>query len=174
MYIYSKWSEKDLLHLSAVNGVADLYELLGIYISYCGDPSQDSFQDYYRNTVGKHPYHFRYIGELKVKHDLARNGIKVPRRDFRCFARTRKNIPIITSSNMGAILTELAAQLQRFSVTKEVLPLLEMEFSPQDVLYFQYYFVSKYVRVKGYASSFKKLPVFKKVLNDWETNILFS
>lgn len=90
VYIYSKWSEKDLLHLSAVNGVADLYELLGIYISYCGDPSQDSFQDYYRNTVGKLPYHFRNIGELKVKNDLARNGIKVPRRDFRCFARTRK------------------------------------------------------------------------------------
>lgn len=174
MYIYSKWSEKDLLHLNALNGVADLYELLGIYISYCSDLSQDSFQEYYKNTVGKRAFHFRNIGERRLKENLARKGVRVPRKDFRRFVRTIKYQSVCTSSDMGAILTELTDELHAISVTWEALSLLEMEFTPREVLYFQYHFVTKYVRLKGYASSFKKLFAFRKVLEEWETNILFS
>lgn len=174
VYIYSKWSEKDMLRLSAFNGVADLYELLGIYDSYCNDPAQTDFIEYYTATVGTRPFHFRNRGERIVKGKLRRKGLDVPRKDFRLLSRTRKNIPVIASSNMGAIFSELTDQLCKFQETTEVLSYMQREFSPQKILYFEYYLVSNYVRVKGYARSFEKLQCFKKVLNEWVKNQIFS
>ena len=66
MYIYSKWSEKDMLVLSATNNVADLYELLGIYISYKNSDLRSAFKDYYNENVKRKVYHFRNIGEKSM------------------------------------------------------------------------------------------------------------
>ena len=174
VYIYSKWSEKDMHRLSATNGVADLYELLGIYHSYCHDPAQRDFNEYYLTNVGTRPFHFRNLGEKIVKKNLLLKGINVPRKDLRLLSRTYKNIPVIASSNMGTIFSELTTQIYRFQVTTEALCHIKEGFSPLKTLYFEYNLVSKYVRVKGYASSFKKLNLFKDVLAEWESNKIFS
>lgn len=174
VYIYSKWSEKDMLRLSAINGVADLYELLGIYHSYCHDPAQLNFNEYYLTHVGTRPFHFRNLGEKIVKKNLLLKGIDVPRKDLRLLSRTYKNIPVIASSNIGAIFSELTTQIYRFQVTKEALYHIKKDFSPVKTLYFEYNLVLKYVRVKGYASSFKKRKLFKDVLTEWESNKIFS
>lgn len=174
VYIYSKRSEKDMLRLSATNGVADLYELLGIYHSYCHDPAQCNFNEYYLTSVGTRPFHFRNLGEKMVKKSLLLKGVDVSRKDIRLLSRTYKNIPVIASSNMGTIFSELTNQIYKFKVTTEALDNIKEGFSLQKTLYFEYYLVSKYVRVRGYASSFKKLALFKDVLAEWESNKIFS
>ena len=174
MYIYSRWSEKGMLRLSATNGVADLYELLGIYYSYCCDPAQSDFEKYYLANTGTRPFHFRNLGEKIVKKNLLSKGVDVSRKDIRLLSRTYKNIPVIASSNMGTIFSELTNQIYKFKVTTEALDNIEEGFSLQKTLYFEYYLVSKYVRVRGYASSFKKLALFKDVLAEWESNKIFS
>lgn len=174
MYIYSKWSDKDMLCLSAMNGVADLFELLGIYSSFCHDLSHQDFDEYYRANVGKRPFHHRNLGEKVVKSNLLSQGIDIPRKDFRLLFRTYTGLPVITSSYMGKIFSELTNQIFKYKVTADVLGEMKVHPTPQDMLYFQYYFVSRYVRVKGYASSFRKLPYFKSVLSEWENNTIFS
>ena len=83
MYIYSKWSEKDMLVLSATNNVADLYELLGIYISYKNSDLRSAFKDYYNENVKRKVYHFRNIGEREIKKNLESTGLRVSRAELR-------------------------------------------------------------------------------------------
>lgn len=174
MYIYSKWSEKDMLQLNVTNSVADLYELLGIYDCYCNDHLKCSFKKFYEETVNTRPYHFRNVGEKKLKSILQQKGIAVSRKEIRLLSRTYLNIPVIASSTMGIIFSELTNQICKDMKMQRMLHKLPLKFTPNDFLYFQYYLVSKYVRVRGYANSYKKAQAFRKVLNDWEMNCIFA
>ena len=174
MYIYSKWSEKELIKLSASNSVAVLYELLGIYIAYCHESKKDDFKEYYTKNVGKQPYHFRNTAEIKIKNSLKAKEYIVSRKEIRLLFRTYKNIPIITSDGMGVIFEEIVDQIYGIEVLEEILPQLELSFTPQEFLYFQYWLVSKYVRVRNYATSLKKRAVFRRVLDQWEANRIFK
>ena len=174
MYIYSKWSEKDMIKLSANNSVADLYELLGIYITYCHDPLEKDFKEYYSRNVGNQPHHFRNIGERKVKNSLQEKGYMVSRKEIRLLSRTYQNIPVIASSRMGVVFGEIVNQVYDLKVLEEALTQFKVEFTPREFLYFQHYLVSEYVYIKDYAKSFKKREVFKNVLNEWENNRIFK
>lgn len=174
MYIYSKWSEKDMIKLSANNSVAVLYELLGIYIAYCHEPKKADFKEYYTKNVGKQLYHFRNIAEIKIKNSLKAKGYIVSRKEIRLLSRTYKNIPIITSDEMGVIFEEIVDQIYGIEVLEEILPQLELNFTPQEFLYFQYWLVSRYVGVRNYATSLRKRRMFRRVLNQWEANRIFN
>ena len=174
MYIYSRWSEKDMLVLSATNNVADLYELLGIYISYKNSDLRSAFKDYYNENVKRKVYHFRNIGEREIKKNLESTGLRVSRAELRLLSKTYKNIPVIASSRMGTIFEEIVSQVYGTQELKAIFLLTQKETTPQDFLYFQHYLVSRYVRVKGYAASYAKRRVFEEILEKWENNQIFS
>ena len=173
MYIYSRRSDKDLFLMSATNSVADAYELLGLYHEYCHDATKWDFEEYYLSNVHTQPYHFRNIGEKIVKRSLLEKGIYVTRKELRLLSTTYQRIPVITSSRMGVIFSELMNWICNYEVPKSVILKWDQEFSPEDFLYFQYTFVYRYVHVKDYASSFKKAKAFGAVLEEWENSIIF-
>ena len=172
-YIHSRWCDKGMLFLDAYNCVANLYELLGIYVTYTHSRSKDSFKKYYMSNVNTHPFHFRNIGENKIKKELLSKDIFVTRREIRLLSKTYKNIPVYSSSNMGIILTELVNYIFGIKAMKNILTTSKTVFLPSDFLYFQYSLVSQYVRIKGCAISLKKHKLFKSVLKEWEDNIIF-
>lgn len=169
MYIYSKWAERDLRSLDRHNCVAKLYELIGIYTSYQGDATiakSMSFAQYYEECTDEKRYHFKNIGERQVKACLP----FVPRRDFRLLSRTYGGIPVISSSTMGNIFTELQRIVLENESMREIYLGKIKRSTLDEFLEFQYAFVGKYVRVAGYASSLRKKQEFKKVLEDWENS----
>lgn len=170
MRIYSKWDEKDLLKLSALNSVAQLYELLGIYETFKLEGIKTEFERYYNENVGKRPWHFRNIGEKKIKESLD----DVSRCEIRLLSRTYRNIPVITSDKMGSIFTEVTKQVMNENNLKNVLSKMNIIYTPRNFLYFQYYLVSNYVHTQKYAGSFKKKKVFRAVLEEWEANTIFE
>ena len=174
MYIYSKWSERDLRILNEANSVADLYELLGLYISYCEAGVTEDFKKYYGMNVNTKPYHFRNIGEKKIKHILKLKEIIVSRKELRLLSRTYFDIPVITSDKMGIIFTELTNEIYKYLKMQKILSIMQIEFTPLDFLYFQYYFVTKYVCTDVYINSYKKKNVFRLVKEEWEKNRIFK
>lgn len=130
MYIYSKWSDKDLLKLNKTNSVGDLYELLGIYVSFCNERARCSFKKYYEAHVNMRPYHYRNIGEKQVKNILQEKNVVVSRKEIRLLSRTYYNIPVITSDKMGIIFSELTNEIYKCKknrknfiyITKEIYP----------------------------------------------------
>lgn len=173
MYIYSKWSDKDLLKLNKTNSVGDLYELLGIYVSFCNERARCSFKKYYEAHVNMRPYHYRNIGEKQVKNILQEKNVVVSRKEIRLLSRTYYNIPVITSDKMGIIFSELTNEIYKCKKTERILSTLPKKFTPQDFLYFQYYFIIKYVCSTGYANSYKKKDIFRQVKEEWENNRIF-
>lgn len=125
-----------------------------------------SFAQYYEGCTDEKRYHFKNIGERQVKACLP----FVPRRDFRLLSRTYGGIPVISSSTMGNIFTELQRIVLKNETMREIYLGKIKRSTLDEFLEFQYAFVGKYVRVAGYASSLRKKQEFKKVLEDWENS----
>ena len=74
---------------------------------------------------------------------------------------------------MGIIFSELTNEIYKCKKTERILSTLPKKFTPQDFLYFQYYFIIKYVCSTGYANSYKKKNIFRQVKEEWENNRIF-
>lgn len=163
MYIYSKWAERDLRSLDRHNCVAKLYELIGIYTSYQGDATiakSMSFAQYYEECTDEKRYHFKNIGERQVKACLP----FVPRRDFRLLSRTYGGIPVISSSTMGNIFTELQRIVLENETMREIYLGKIKRSTLDEFLEFQYAFVSLLANV--YRQEPKTLIKVVKGLSD--------
>jgi len=172
--MYSKWSDKDLLLLSETNMVANMYEMLGLYVSYSHVEGNSAFYDYYIENVGVRPFHFRNIGERKVKEFLQKSSKSIPRRNFRFLSRTWAYIPIIASDDMDIIFSGLVDLLYSKEDLKRVFLSQSWTWTPVGLLGFWDSFSTRYLRTNAQINSTKKLKMFKSVFLSIESNYIFT
>ena len=152
-----------------------MYELIGIYSSYCIDKNADDFVTYFKEHVNKHPYHYRNIGERLIKANFLRAGKDIPRRNFRLLSRTYKMFPVVASSDMGEIFCEIIDYIYKVPAMLERLQKeLKQPYSPLNTLIFQYDFLNQYVNTIGCINSIRKKNIFKEVLETWKSNRIFK
>lgn len=173
-YIYSRWSDKDFLFLNETNLVANMYEMLGIYISYSNNSGDSEFYDYYLENVGLRPFHFRNIGERKVKECLQSKGEHIPRRNLRFLSQTWAYFPVIASDDMDKIFSELVDSIYSSDALKKVFLTQAWTRTPDRILGFQHKFLNRYLKIKAQINSTKKGKIFKAVFAALEANRIFK
>lgn len=173
-YIYSKWSDKDLLVLSATNLVADMYEMVGLYVSFSENAGETKFYDYYLENVNLHPYHFKNIGERRVKESLRAKQEYIPRRNFRFLSRTWTYVPVVASDDINVIFSELIDIIYSIEELKKVFLAQQWELTPNGIFGFQHMFLQKYLMTKAQITSVQKHQLFSQAFFALKSNRVFK
>ena len=172
-YIHSRWSDKDLLILNTTNLVADMYEMVGIYYSFTQDGKDSKFYDYYLERVNLHPYHFKNIGERRVKESLKAKKEYIPRRNFRFLSRTWAYFPVVASDDINTIFSELIDIIYATDVLKKVFLSRPWNLTPDGIFGFQHLFLRQYLTTKAQIISTQKHAAFNRTFSDLVSNQVF-
>lgn len=173
-YIHSRWSDKDLLVLNATNLVADMYEMVGIYTHFSDDKEESGFFDYYLQHVNLHPYHFKNIGERRVKESLKAKQEYIPRRNFRFLSRTWAYFPVVASDDINIIFSELIEIIYSAEDLKKVFLSQPWDLTPDGIFGFQHTFLQRYLFTKAQIGNPKKHKLFSHTFSAIESNPVFN
>lgn len=173
-YIYSKWSDKDFLVLNTTNLVADMYEMVGIHTAFINDSGKSDFYDYYMENVNLHPYHFKNIGERRVKEGLRAKKEYIPRRNFRFLSRTWAYFPVVASDDINVIFSELIEIIYSVEDLKKVFLSRSWDLTPGGIFGFQHDFLQEYLYTKARITNIQKRNMFNQVFSDIESNRVFN
>lgn len=173
-YIYSRWSDRKYLVLNTTNLVADMYEMVGIYTAFINENVDSQFYDYYLENVNLHPYHFKNIGERRVKESLRAKQEYIPRRNFRFLSRTWAYFPVVASDDINVIFSELIEIIYSVEDLKKVFLSRPWNLTPDGIFGFQHDFLQEYLYTKARIVNIQKRNMFSHTFSDMESNHVFD
>lgn len=173
-YIHSRWSDRDFLMLNTTNLVADMYEMVGIYTCFSDNGEDSEFYDYYLHHVNLHPYHFKNIGERRVKESLRAKQEYIPRRNFRFLSRTWAYFPVVASDDINVIFSELIEIIYSTEDLKRVFLSRPWSLTPDGIFGFQHTFLQSYLYTKTKIGNTQKHKLFSQTFSSMESNHVFT
>lgn len=168
--IKSTKGDIDLLRLSALNYMNEIYEMIGIYQEYLqiGNINEE-FLSYYETYVGTTEYHYVNKGTFLISGLLQQNNKKESRRNIRRLGRTYKGFPVVLSTKADIIIITALEYISSMDALKEVYLRKLHNGNVDNPLDFQYELLLRYARRRQIEN--KLTPLKQRVEEvEWEVN----